>query len=144
MARITGTAGDCNLAAVESFGLELIFTLSAPAVSGSSLRITRPIVVPVLDDGSWLVTIPDTETMQQARYYTMQAQWLDPVQGMGRVDFPDFELRVPVGGGAFSELVSGSMNNPLMVFWQTEEPDPWPVGAVFINTNSGDIYRKDS
>jgi len=141
MALITGTASDCNLAAVENFGLELVFTISAPATSGSALLITRDVVVPVTDGGAWQVDLPPTETMGQPRHYKMCARWRDPHAfgddaGMAGVDFPDFELFVPDGGGTFAELVHEHGTwNPLIIIYSPTTPSFWPKGALWWDTS---------
>ena len=147
MALITGTAGDINLTAVEAYGLELVFWLNEPASQGAKLIITREYIVAVADDGTWTIGVPDTETMSQPRHYKMRAQWRDPNafgddRGMAGVDFPDFELFVPVAGGSFAELTEHFTTNPYMVFYQATEPASWPVGSVWVNSITGDMNQK--
>jgi len=147
MALITGTAGDINLAAVDAYGLELVFWLSETATQGSKLIVTREHKVAVADDGTWSVDVPDTETMGQPRHYRMRAQWRDPNafgedRGMAGIDFPDFELFVPVAGGSLADLTAYFTTNPYMVFYGPTEPAQWPVGAVWVNSTSGDINQK--
>ena len=138
MALVTGTAADCNLAGVETLGLELVFTLNDAATSDSGIFIDKPVVVPVVN-GAWSADLQPTEMMWQQRFYKVSARWLD---GLG-ASFPDWELHVPPAGGSFPELIVGYSQNPYMIFWQPTEPSPWPVGATWANTVTGDLFRKD-
>jgi len=148
MATVTFTAQDCNLQSMVGKSLKLTFTLTDPATTGASLFLTDPIVVTVAD-GTNSVVLQDTETMDQLRYYRVAATWLDAAGGYVSVDYPDWNLFVPIGGGNLSALIPQSANNPYMIFWQETEPNPWPVGTVWVDTSvntatSGDVQRKDS
>ena len=148
MATVTFTAQDANLQSMVGKSLMLTFTLSDPATSGASLFLTDPVVV-VVGEGTNSVVLQDNETMDQIRVYKIKATWLDVAGGYVSVDYPDWELFVPVAGGNLASLIPRYSNNPYMVFWQATEPNPWPVGTVWVDTSvntatSGDVLRKDS
>ena len=148
MASVTVKARDCNLEAFVGRGLELAFTLSDPATAGDLLLLTDPIVVPINTTASVSVVLQDTETMDETRHYSISATWLDPANSYVRRDFPAWELFVPIAGGSLPALIANySSNNPFMVYWQTAEPNPWPVGTTWVDTSvdtatSGDVRRR--
>jgi hypothetical protein len=66
---------------------------------------------------------------------------------MMRVDYPDFELRVPIAGGSFNDLTPAFPWNPFMFITAMTQPDFWPIGAIWLDTSvdtatSGDLRER--
>jgi hypothetical protein len=155
MALVTFTAGDCNLAEVATLGLEIVFTLDEFTNSDTGFRITKDVRVPVPSDSAVVsADLADTATMYGLRHYKMRAEWPDPnffgapgeQRGMMRVDFPEVELRVPIGGGNLKDLLPSFPWNPFMWITSPTQPDFWPLGAYWLDSSvdtptSGD-YRE--
>ena len=144
MALVSGTLNDANLGHLAGRAPKLIFTLSEPATSDAGMFVTEPIIVTPNSNGAFVVDLEPTETMHQKRHYDLSVQWLDAAGNFIKVDFPDWDIFVPRGGGAFPDLIPGFTSNPFMIFWQATEPNPWPVGTVWVNSITGDVLRKDS
>jgi hypothetical protein len=152
MATITGTLYDCGLGNLVGKAPTLKFTLSNPATSSAGLFVTEPISVTPNASGAFSMTLEATATMNQNRYYNLSVTWLDSAAAFNRVDFPDWRIVIPIVGGTLSDIIANYTNdsggwNPLMVFWQTTEPNPWPIGSVWVDTSidtptSGDIRRR--
>ena len=152
MATISGTLNDCGLGHLVGKAPTLKFTLNNPAASPAGLFTTEPVSVTPDGAGVFSVTLEPTETMYQNRHYSLTVTWLDSAAEFNKANFPDWRIVVPVAGGTFSDLIANYTNdsggwNPLMVFWQATEPDPWPLGSVWADTSidtltSGDVRRR--
>lgn len=147
MATVTGTLTDCGLGHLTGKAPQLVFTLSGSATDGSNLYATDPITVTPGTDGTWSISLAPTETMQQSRYYTLSVRWLDAAGNFIKVDVPDWQIFVPTAGGTITDITQNYTSNPLMVIYQATQPDPWPIGFVWLDTSvdtstSGDLKRR--
>lgn len=147
MSTVTGTLTDCGLGHLAGKQPQLVFTLSDPATSASALYATDPVIVTPASDGTWSAALAPTDTMQQVRYYTLSVRWLDVAGNFILVDIPDWQIFVPTAGGTITDIVQNYTANPLMVIYQPTQPDPWPIGFVWLDTSvntttSGDLNRR--
>jgi hypothetical protein len=152
MATVTGTLYDCGLGNLVGKAPTLKFTLNDPSTAALGIYATAPISFTPNGAGAFTGALVDTETMHQRRYYTLTVTWLDSAANFNRVDFPGWKIFVPIAGGKLQDLIANYSNdgggwNPMMVFWQPTEPDPWPLGSVWVDTSidtstSGDVRRR--
>lgn len=107
---------------------EVIFALNDPgATAGGGIYVTEPLVVVPPGDGAVTFDLPTTDLMRDDVYYTMQIRWQDLDGNTSRVDYPDWHIRVPTGGGKLSDL-RGPGTNMSMVYVSLTRPDealPW-------------------
>lgn len=143
MSRLTGKTVDFNFQAMWPEGLVIVFTPSGNATTtDGNFLATRPIRVTPDTDGNWWVDLVDIDHMHQNVWYTVTLEWLNPDAGYTDKDFPQWRIYVPDGDQNFTDLVTATASNPLMVFWQPTAPDPWPLQMVWVNTITGDVNRK--
>lgn len=154
MAIVTGFMRDFELGTaptpLSAFGPEVILVPSGATISSAVIHAPREIVIPTsVTDGSWTEDLIVTTTTATPSWLEVRLRWRNPDMfgpGNGFVEmrFPGWRLHVPPGGGAFHELVDtgdGTVN-PLMIFWQPTEPDPFPMRAFWGNTLTGLISQK--
>jgi hypothetical protein len=149
MAVVTGTLYDIGGGHLAGKFPELVFTLNDTAVTAGGVYVTEPSVITPGGDGSFTANLPATELMRDDNYYKLHIQWLDTAGNSNRIDFPDWKIRVPTGGGTIGDL-RGPGSNLSMVYvsltppehpvpfmlWLEQNPDDPEDPA-----NSGNLYR---
>lgn len=143
MATVTGTLNNLGLLAFSAAdGASIAFILSTAAAT-SDLRViaTRPVeVTPDPVTGQFSVNLAATDKMTPLAWYDVVITWLDSDGGyVGQDRFT--KVAVPSDGGDLATLIAMSPGW-LSVFYQATEPDPWPIGATWVNTATGDIERR--
>lgn len=122
LATVTGTLSDVGGGHLAGLHPELVFTLNQPGLSSGTLYATQPEPVAPASNGAWSVDLADTSKMSDDCYYTLAIRWQDPDGKRTRVDFPDWKIRVPTGGGNIADL-RGPGSNQSMVYVSTTPPD---------------------
>lgn len=123
----------------------IVFTPDQAATSGFVVMPNFGVTVTPNMDGSFVAMLQSTTDTQPATFYRVS---IEDIGGDGlyypRADFPDWKIIVPYGGGQLNELLDMSNPNTLLWFAQETEPNPWPVGSIWLNTITGDYFRKDA
>lgn len=138
MPTVTGTLSDFGLAALAPYSPELVFTPSNPAVNATNILGTRPIRVTPTATGTFTVVLASTDDMRPATWYTISAQWLDPNGGYVGKDFADWQLRVPVAGGALVDLL-GIPANPAQAWVDEIAPANPTPGLWWLTPSTADL-----
>jgi hypothetical protein len=128
---------------------QLIFTLNDAAATAGGVYVTEPIVVTPGSDGSASFDLPSTDLMRDDNYYSLAVKWQGPAGESIRVDYPDWKIQVPTGGGNIVDL-RGPGTNMSMVYVSLTPPDKplprtywWKTDPDDITNpaNTGKIYR---
>lgn len=120
--------------------VELSFQLSRPGASTAGLmQTTAPVTVTPDVNGDFMVRLVPNDLIKGNTHYRVVATWLDSAGQLGRSD--GYDIFVPISGGEVSVLIGGRLL-PAQVYWQATRPVPWPTGAVWVNTITGDVLRK--
>jgi hypothetical protein len=85
----------------------ILFTLSEPAVTQDETLITAfERRVQVAADGTFTAKLVPTTTMRPYVFYKIGIGIRDATAEYRVIDFPQFRLHVPSGGGKFADLVT--------------------------------------
>ncbi len=145
MARYTGTLTDCGLASLTPFKPILKFVLipeASFALVGNQLLTTRPVQVTPGTTGAFSVELVPNDEIRGNTKYLVRAEWLDPA-GVAPTSLDVFEFFARAGGGDITEMAAAGPGMPAQVFWQSEQPDPWPPGWIWVNSVTGDVKRRN-
>lgn len=126
MAVVTGTLYDIAGGHLAGKAPQLIFTLNDTAATAGGVYVTEPNNVTPAGDGSFTVDLPATELMRDDNYYTLKIQWLNPAGQRNEIDFPQWKIRVPTGGGKLSDLRGNGANQSMVYVSLTPPEDPKP------------------
>jgi hypothetical protein len=149
VAVVTGTLYDIAGGHLAGKYPELVFTLNDTAATSGGVYVTEPSVVTPGGDGSFTTNLPSTDLMRDDNYFTLQIRWLDTAGNSNRIDFPDWKIRVPTGGGNIVDL-RGNGSNLSMVYVSLTPPEYpvpwlkwWKTDPDDTNNpaNTGEIYR---
>lgn len=113
MAIVTGSLRRADMQASGLGMPRVVFYLPTATVSGtlSPGRITPTEPVYAIPDstGEWTTDLFPTDDMLDGVFYKMRLEWISPTGTVGAVmDFPDWDIRVPSGGGSLEDLAGGS------------------------------------
>lgn len=149
MADVTGTLYDITGGHLAGKNPEIIFTLDDTGVTQNGVYVTEPSRVTPAGDGTFTVSLPSTDLMRDERYYKVSVEWQDEAGKPSRIDYPDWQLRIPTGGGPIGDLRGPGSNlsmvyvsltkpeNPIpFLFWFEQNPDDPSDPA-----NTGKLYR---
>lgn len=126
MAVVTGTLYDIGGGHLAGKSPELVFTLNSTAATAGGVYVTEPSIITPAGDGSFTANLPSTDLMRDDNFYSLSIRWLGPAGDSSRIDFPDWKIRVPTGGGTLGDL-RGNGSNPSMVYVSLTAPeDPRP------------------
>ncbi|MDR6868443.1 hypothetical protein J2Y69_003059 [Microbacterium resistens] len=129
MSVITGFMSDAGLKSFQGRFPRLAFVLDRVATSDSRVMTTAPVYATITDaTGALRVDVAPTETMIPRATYTVRATW-DAGTGMDVL----YGLRVPIGGGALSDLILASRS-------VEADPIPWGYGPPPEALASGIYY----
>lgn len=143
MSLVTGNYYDLAYWNMGAWFAEISFHLSEPAtvpidkrlVSGSkkhSVMVTQPA-------SEWSMYVTSTEGMAQDRKYRVTATYLDGEKNpIGFEEFP-WEIRVPEGTWAFTDLVR-DWSSPIAVGISTEPPSLLP--EFWLDPETDNFYRR--
>lgn len=143
MALVTGTLRDFQVAGAwaNTHAAQVEFVPSNAAFSGPDLRADDVIVATIDSGGAFSVSLASTASLQPAgTHYRVRIRWLGGERG-GMVTKVPGKLYVPGAGGNIGLLLEQSPGAEF-AFWQPTQPDPWPVGAIWVNSVTGDVTRK--
>ena len=145
MATVYGKTINPGFKAMWPYSIQLEFELDYIATTTDGLTVsTQKQYVTPETDGNWVLNLVSTDSMTQDRYYRMTERWLNGDGMPLGIDLPIWKFKIPEGVQAFTDLVPESANNPMVLFVQDTQPTSWSVGSVWINTITGDIYRKQA
>jgi hypothetical protein len=117
---------------------EIHFTLNAPNAKSGVMIPTEPHTVQPATDGSFTANLLATEDMMDDAWYTVSIQWLDAAGNYVKADFPDWQLRVPLGGGTFSDLFGRPPKNTQMFYVSLSPPTNVPKGTWWLEDDPPD------
>jgi len=145
MSQINGDVRDTGYQSLYGVAVVLKWTLNEPASTTNGLVVasfTRTITPGTTGAVSWQTV--STDLMHQDAYYTVQIAALNPTAGLPDMDFPEWRIKVPEGTHNLADLIRAANGgrNPLLWYWQPEIPDSWPIGAVWVNSVTGDVNQK--
>ena len=140
---VTGTLADFGFETLAPLQAQVVFRPSSVGTIGGRLLATRERIVTPNAAGYFEAELASTSAITPATWYDVSIRWLDDDDGgYPRVDHVEHRLFVPPLGGTISELFRVPNNNQLVPYFQPHEPDPWPLGSLWINSVTGDITRK--
>jgi hypothetical protein len=138
MPTVTGNVSTFGLESVSLAGAAIQFIPSQPAITGDRYVLSaRTVSAPIAaGSGAFTVNLATTETTRPATYYSIRIVSLDPGENFTHIDFPEWELRVPVTGGPIADLLVLSAN-PAMA-WVGDDPPPGDIvpGAWWLDSDS--------
>lgn len=135
---VTGTLADFGLNSMLTDAATITFTPSGPTIRGMFLLATRPITVTPDVLGAFTVQLATTAEMIPPRWFTITIKWLDSGGQYVNVDFPDWRLFVPFGGGAITDLLQ-LPPNPQMIWTSESEPLYPSVDMWWLKPSTGEI-----
>lgn len=150
MPLITGTLTDIGGGHLAGKQPRIIFELDGPVASGTNLVATEPVSVVPAFDGKWSVNLLQTTSMNSSAHYRLSIEWLDSANNYVRIDYPDWRIQVPAGGGSIGDLVVGGVTNPKVVYVSLTPPkNPVPFmlwlevdpGNSTNPRNTGNLYE---
>jgi len=142
MALVYGQLTDFGLDPINLHQPRVIFTPSANGVLDGRLLSRRPRTSIPDENGGFSVNLAPTTRVRPLVHYDIEIVWLDANSGIASRDFVASKLSVPDEGGSISELLSVPVDNPWLLAFQPNQPSPWPVGLVWVNSETGDITRR--
>jgi hypothetical protein len=102
---------------------EIIFTLNKANSKAGKMHPTEPAVVSPPDSGVATVNLETTTDMMDDAWYTVAIRWLDAAGNYVKVDYPDWAIQVPPGGGSFSDLFGKPPSNMQMFYVSLSAPE---------------------
>jgi len=129
---VTGTLWDVGLGHLAGQQPELLFTLNQPQRTADSVYATRAVSVVPASSGDFSATLADTLAMADDAWYSLKVRWQEPgpsgAPGWVNCDLPDWQIRVPSGGGPIGGTVQKPPTNQRFVYvslWAPENPLPF-------------------
>lgn len=151
MAIVNGSLKDIVNASMASRQGKLVFRLNAEsvAVTGSNAGAVYPTeevsINSAASTGNFSIDLQTTTSLLTDAWYTLRIEWLDS-EG-GAMDFPGWQIRVPVSGGSIDKLITlgppnggwgGSLANLSLVMIAPEKPDNLQVGQLWLESDPDD------
>lgn len=141
MALVTGTLNTFAFATFINKAPRVVFTPSGPGVSTKYVLATEPVEATFLNAQDFEVNLAVNEFVSPTTWYTLRIEWLDGAGNFTSVDFPDWKIRVPVGGGELGDLIDAPIDGGFI--WTTTSPTDPPgskPGDYILNPVTGDLY----
>lgn len=144
---VRGSVTDAALVPLWAEQLELEFRLSRPgtgaaaSVADGALYSTAPVKVSPDANGEFVVRLTPNDLIQGDTFYQVRATWLGSSGSAESLDL--YRIFVPMTGGWITELVDKSWQVAQVIYSPTQ-PTEWPLGAVWINSVTGDMLRNQS
>ncbi|QOT16473.1 hypothetical protein [Paenarthrobacter sp. YJN-5] len=138
MPAVPGNLTEVNFGHLVGKAPEIIFTLNAPNAKPGVMIPTEPVSVAPAGDGSFTANLQSTEDMMDDAWYTVSIKWLDSPGKYVKADWPDWQLRVPLGGGTFSDLFGRPPKNSLMFYVSLSAPTNVPQGSWWLEDDPAD------
>ena len=151
MAIVNGSLKDIVNASMANRQGKLVFRLNAEsvAVTGSNAGAVYPTeevsINSAASTGNFSIDLQTTTSLLTDAWYTLRIEWLD-AEG-GSMDFPGWQIRVPVSGGSIDKLITlgppqggwgGSLPNLSIVLMGLTFPDNLQVGQLWWKTDPDD------
>lgn len=151
MAIVNGSLKDIVNESLASRQGKLIFQLNEPSVaatgafSGAIYSTAEKSVNAAASTGNFSVDLQTTTSLLNDAWYTLRIEWLD-TEG-GSMDFPGWQIRVPISGGSIDKLITlgppnggwgGSLPNLSIVQMALTRPDNLQVGQLWWKTDPDD------
>lgn len=119
--------------------------IQAATTTPGTIHPTAEVRVTPASNGSFSVNLTATTVMLSDAYYTIRIEWVD--KGIPPMDFPDWQVRVPVGsGGHIGQFIvlgppqggwGGSLPNLSLVLISETRPDNLQVGQLWLQATPG-------
>lgn len=144
---VRGSVTDAALVPLWAEQLALEFRLSRPgtgaaaSVADGALYSTAPVKVSPDANGEFVVRLTPNDLIQGDTFYQVRATWLGSSGSPESLDL--YRIFVPMTGGWITELVDKSWQVAQVIYSPTQ-PREWPLGAVWINSVTGDMLRNQS
>jgi hypothetical protein len=143
MANVIGMLTDITSWPMDSARGIVSFALEAPGLSPAALLTTRPHIAIPNAQGVFSADLVPTYDMPGNAGYRVVTTWLNGEDiPVGKDVYPEL-LYVPMEGGSVPVLLNRAPG-PMQAIYSPYEPEPWPLGAVWINTLTWDVSRKDA
>ena len=142
MAVVYGKLTDFGLDPISTHQPRVVFTPSDNGVFDGRLLATRPRTAIPDADGNFSVDLAPTTLVRPLVHYDIKILWLSVPGNLKSADHLAARLSVPEQGGSIADLLAVPADNPYMWAFQPTQPDPWPVGLIWVNTDTGDIRRR--
>ncbi|MFJ4168485.1 hypothetical protein ACIPY3_03135 [Paenarthrobacter sp. NPDC089714] len=126
MATVNGNIKDILGASFSGKFPQLIFTLNAPQMKENGVIFPQePVIITPAASGLWTGDLASTVDMLGDAWYTLQIRWVKSVvpRTFGGFNFPDWQVQVPLTGGALSDLLGRPPKNTRMVYVSLTPPD---------------------
>lgn len=142
--QVTGTLADFGRGSLAARSPELIFTPSAATttISDGYLLAAVPITATLFPGGFFTVGLEESENTTDGIHYTAQIRLLDPDAGYIYVDFIDWKIVVPNGGGQLRDM--GDSRATGAVVWTVpdgEIPAEARPNDLLLDTTTYDLFR---
>lgn len=137
----TGSYVDCGLGTLAAFHPKLEFILSEESFSldGQLLSKNPVVVTPTTGEGVFAVPLVPNDLIRGNTEYMIRATYTNAASRVIKLDLFSFFARL--GGGKVADMGTPGFI-PALVFWQPTEPDPWPVGSIWVNSITDDVNQK--
>lgn len=150
MPTVTGKLLDFRVRVVSGLRPVIIFQPNKTAVTtAGTILITDPIEVTPDGLGYWTANLANTrDLLTDDVFYTVSIRWLGGSYEL--VDYPDWKVRVPDGGGEFSELLEQPPNARMVIVSPTRPAATYGAGVMWLQSdpnnpgspaNTGDLYE---
>ena len=150
MARLTGEVRDFGFLGWPERHAQLHYVPEGPAVaeSLSFLLSESPVPVALTQPGNGFdFFLVGSDAVSPPRRVSFRVRWLDAEGGFTREDWWR-DVWVPDSwDGPLAPLLAQSAGaSQMSVIWQASEPSELeaPIGAVWVNTVTGDVRRRDA
>lgn len=104
MTVLTGTLKDAGLALLTGKAPVLVWRLSQMTQVGALVLVPRPVECTPAANGSWSVTLADTDSMPAGAHYRLSARWVEGDQTF-YAEYPH-NIPMPAGTWDFGSLPS--------------------------------------
>lgn len=141
----TGTVADFGQHAFPGLTPMLWVIAAGDAFGPAGLlsRVRIP-VEPAAPDGAFQVSLVASPDVSPPTDYEIVCEWFEthPLEGWVKRGQSSWRFTALRGGGAISGMAVTAGWSPAHVFWQPQEPDPWPVGWIWVNSLTGRVQQK--
>lgn len=121
MTHVDLTLWDVGGGHLAAFQPDVIFTLHHPGAKAEGVFTTKPISFTPKPDGTLSAFLTTTTDFPHDNWYTLAIRWLDPAGNYVQMDYPDWQIRVPPGGGHVKDLI-GVPTNARVVYVSLTRP----------------------
>lgn len=137
MTHVDLTLWDVGGGHLAAFQPDIIFTLNQAGAKDEGLFTTRPLIFTPKEDGSLSAWLTTTTDFPHDAWYTIAVRWLDPAGNYVQMDFPEWKVRVPVGGGALKNLI-GLPTNARVIYVSLTRPTVLVPNMLWLEQDPND------